>query len=89
MSGATHPSSVRARRSSKDLATARGGETAVECQAEMWLMRVADFLALETLESHQDMLAQNKLWRWFVRHAAPVGRATRARMLCPAFRPRS
>ena len=44
--------------------TARGGQKTAACQADMWLMRVADFLTLETLEPHQEMRAQNKLVRW-------------------------
>ena len=52
------------RRSSAYRTLARSGATAVDMQSEMWLMPVADFVALSTLEPHQKMLEQKKLVRW-------------------------
>ena len=43
---------------------ARGGETAVLMQAEMWVMPVSEFVKLETLRPHQELLADGKLSRW-------------------------
>ena len=43
---------------------ARAGETAVLMQAEMWLMPVSEFVKLQTLRPHQDLLAEGKLTRW-------------------------
>ena len=52
------------RRSSFDRHLKRGGQTAVDMQAEMWLMPASEFVALHTLEPHQVSLEKNKLVRW-------------------------
>ena len=54
----------RRRRSSFDRHLQRGGQTAVDMQAEMWLMPASEFVALHTLEPHQVSLEKNKLVRW-------------------------
>ena len=55
---------LRARRSSADLHRARSGRTAVEIHADMWLMRVSDFLDLRALEPHEKMRAEGKILKW-------------------------
>ena len=43
---------------------ARSGETAVLMQADMWVMPISTFLALDRLRPHQELLAARKLVRW-------------------------
>lgn len=38
--------------------------TAVEVQFDMWLISASDFVQLDRLLPHQELLAQNKLVRW-------------------------
>ena len=51
---------MHARASSFESA-ARRGSTAVALQAPMWLMPAADFLALDALRPHQDLVAEGKV----------------------------
>ena len=43
---------------------ARGGETAVLMQSEMWVMSASTFVELPKLRPHQELLAEGKLLRW-------------------------
>ena len=44
--------------------SARGGQTVIKMQAEMWVMPVNVFVSLKEVRPHQELRRQEKLVRW-------------------------